>query len=164
MHVGNGLEDRLFIQRQLAQLEKLVGKHVEEDLRVGVGIDVAQVGAKYVALELVGVDQVAVVGQRDAVGRVHVEGLRFRGRSAPRGWIAHVADAHGSRQAQHVPLLEYVAHQAVVLALMKLVAIAGGDPRGILATVLQHRQGVVQRLIYAGPTNEADNAAHIVYA
>jgi hypothetical protein len=71
-----------------------------------------------------------------------------------------VADAHVSRQPQHVPLLKYVSDQSVVLALMELVTVAGDDPRGVLTAVLEHRQGVVQRLIYVGLSNEADNAAH----
>jgi hypothetical protein len=43
--------------------------------------------------------------------------------------------------------VEHIAHQTVVLAQAELVAIAGHDTGGILATVLQHGQGVVDRLV-----------------
>src|SRR5690606_28525440 len=63
-------------------------------------------------------------------------------------------------QSLHVTLLEHVANQAVVLAQEQLADVTGDDPSGILATVLQNRKRVIQRLIDVRLTDDADNATH----
>ena len=58
-----------------------------------------------------------------------------------------------------MPLLENVTHQAVALVHTEVPS-AGHDARSILAAVLQHRQGVIERLINRTVPDDADNAAH----
>ena len=85
--------------------------------------------------------------EADAVGRVDVERLRL-GRAVAAGRrVAHVADADVALQLQHVPLLEHVAHQAVVLAQEQRALVLGHDARRVLAAVLQHGQRVVDLLV-----------------
>ncbi len=53
----------------------------------------------------------AVVAETDSVGRVHEERLRFRRRIATGGGITNVAEADVALQADHVTMLEDVAHE-----------------------------------------------------
>ena len=55
-----------------------MGEHVEQHFRIGIGVDVAQIGSEQVAAQLIGVGQVAVVRQGDAVGTVYIERLGLR--------------------------------------------------------------------------------------
>ncbi|MNG92921.1 hypothetical protein D3C79_518680 [compost metagenome] len=116
VHVGNRSEHVFFGRLQLATHRQLMGEHVQQHFRVGVGVDVAQVGLVDLLGQLLDVGQVAVVRQGDAIGRVDVERLGLgRGRAARRR-VAHVADTHVTDQALHVALLEHVTHQAIILA------------------------------------------------
>ena len=63
--------------------------------------------------------------------------------------------------AQHVALLEDVAHQAVLLAHEQLAFVAGHDAGGVLATMLQHRQRVIDLLVGGRVPDDADDAAHV---
>src|SRR5439155_21145407 len=58
---------------------QLGGEHVQQHLRVGGGVEVAPVLADQDLGELGRVGEIAVVPEADAVGRVHVERLRFGG-------------------------------------------------------------------------------------
>ncbi len=57
---------------------QLVREHVEQDLGVGVRVQVAPVLAYQELGEFVVIRQVAVMRKADPVGRIHVERLRFR--------------------------------------------------------------------------------------
>ena len=98
-------------------------------------------------LEGIRVDEVAVVGQRDAVGRIDVERLRFRRGVPARGRVAHVADAHGAVKRQHMAGAEHVPNESAALALMQAFPVPRHDARGILAPVLERGQGVIEILI-----------------
>jgi cyanophycinase-like exopeptidase len=63
MHAGHRADRRLRIERAL--LGQLVCEHVEQDFGIGVGVDVAAVGFEDLPAQVLGVDQVAVVGQGD---------------------------------------------------------------------------------------------------
>lgn len=68
VHCRDGCKDVFGIDRQLAALLQFVGEDVKQDFRVGIGVDVAQIGTEQLFLEFGGVGQVAVVGQGDAKG------------------------------------------------------------------------------------------------
>ncbi len=112
------------------------------------------------ALELLGVHEVAVVGEADAVRRVHVERLRLRDRRAARGRITDVAEPDVAAELEHVPLQEHVADEAVALAHAEPARVVGHDARGVLAAMLQHRERVVDRLIHGLLPDDADESAH----
>ena len=97
--------------------------------------------------ELARVGEIAVVREADAVRRVHVERLGFGGVVAAGGRITHVAHADVALELLHVVLLEHIAHQALALAHEQLALGDRGDARGILAAMLEHRQGVIDPLI-----------------
>jgi hypothetical protein len=59
-----------------------------------------------------------------------------------------MADPHIAAQAQHMPGVENIANQTIVLAQVQLAPFAGHDAGGILATVLEYGQCVVNQLIY----------------
>ena len=71
-----------------------------------------------------------------------------------------MADAHVTRQATHVPSVEYIPNQSVVLAQVKPVVLEGHNSRRILATVLKNGQRIVKQLINVGSTDNTDNATH----
>ncbi|MNN39066.1 hypothetical protein D3C81_1530900 [compost metagenome] len=116
VHVSDRSEHVFFGRLQLAAHRQLVGEDVEQDFRVGTGVDVAQVGLVDLLGQLFNVGQVAVVRQGDAVWRVDVERLSLgRGRAA-RSRVTHMADPHVPDQALHMALLEHITDQTVVLA------------------------------------------------
>ena len=69
-------------------------------------------------------------------------------------------DPEVANKPSHVALLEYVAHETVGLAQMHARAIARDDTRGVLTSMLQRSQRVIQRLVGLGFGNDSDNAAH----
>lgn len=74
MHTTHGIEHITGAQTH-ALLAQLVREDVEQHFRIGAGVDVTQIRREQLLLELVGVGQVAVVRQRDAVRRVDIERL-----------------------------------------------------------------------------------------
>ena len=64
---GDRLEDMIRRQRPPVLDLQLVRKHVEQDLGIGVGIDMAAVVLEHLAAQLLRVDQVAVVRERDTI-------------------------------------------------------------------------------------------------
>ena len=58
-----------------------------------------------------------------------------------------MADADVARQPHHVTLTKHIAHEAIGLALLQALLTPGHDARRVLATVLQDRQRVVNRLV-----------------
>ena len=139
---------------------EFVGEHVQQDLRVGVGVDVSQVFPKHRVGEFARVREVSVVTQCQAEGRIDVERLRLGAGVATRGGVAHVANAHGALQLQHVAGMKYVANQAVVLAQKNAFAVAGNHSGGVLAAVLKHREPVVEFLIGGAGPYDSYNSTH----
>ena len=77
MHTGNRLEYVVLGDRQLACILQFVGEYVEQNLGVRIGVYVPTIVAKQFAFEDLGIDEVAVVCQRNAEWRVDVERLGF---------------------------------------------------------------------------------------
>ena len=115
----------------------------------------AHLGREQLFAQFGGVGQIAVVGQGDTVGRIHVKGLRVGRSPAPRRGVAHMADTDVAAQALHVMLAEDIAHQTDAFALMKAIVPAGHDAGGVLAPVLQHGQGVVDFHRDIGPAHHS---------
>ena len=135
-------------------------QHVEQHLGVRGGVEMAPVLALQDFAQLAGIGEIAVVRQADAVGRVHVERLGFRGAVASGGRIANMAHAHVAPELLHVVLLEYIAHQPATLAHEQLAFGHGRDARRVLAAVLQHRQRVINALVDRAGSDDSGNAAH----
>jgi hypothetical protein len=144
-----------------ARVADLVGEHVQQDLRVGVRVDVPAVVHEELAAQLVRVDEVPVVAQHDAVRRVHVERLRFGlRRSGARRRIAAMGDAHVAHEVAHIARAEDVAHEAAALVHVEAVALGRDDARRVLAAVLQHRHPVVEELVDGAAGDDSDDSAH----
>ncbi|VXB85393.1 hypothetical protein PSEUDO8O_20039 [Pseudomonas sp. 8O] len=161
VHVGNGGEHIFFGRLQLAALGKLMGKHVEQHFRIGIGVHVTQIGLVDFLGQLLDVGQVTVVRQGDAVRRVDVERLSFGRAGATSSRVAHMADAHMTDQALHMPLLEHVTYQTIVLAQEQAAIMAGDNTGSILAAVLEDGEPVIQRLIDVRFTDDTDDATHV---
>ncbi len=68
---------------------------------------------------------------------------------------------HIAQQAQHMSGAKYVLHQTVALAQVQTpTPVTGHDTGGILSTVLQNRQAVIECLIHMGLTKDTNDAAH----
>jgi hypothetical protein len=161
VHHGDRLEHGFLVERiAVGGGLDFVGQHVQQDFRIGTGVDVTAVDTEQLILELGLVGQVAVVRQRDAERRIDVERLRFLFAGRTGGRIAAVADAGITHQRAHVTGTEHVAHQAVGLVHREHAAVVGCDTGRILAAVLQQQQCVVQQLVNGGLRDDADDATH----
>lgn len=98
--------------------------------------------------------------QADAVRRIDVKGLGLGRTTAASGWVTDMADTHVAGELPHMTGAENVPDEAVVLAEIEFALVAGHDAGSILATMLEHRQTVVQGKIDVGFTNYADDATH----
>ena len=136
-------------------------QHVEQHLRIRIGIDVAEVELEQFLLEGFAVGQVAVVGKGDAERRIDIEGLRFEvGRRRSRRRIPAVPDPGVAHEVAHVARAEHVAHVPAALVHVKYRTFAGHDARRVLAAVLQQQQTVVQQLVDRRVRDRADDATH----
>jgi hypothetical protein len=163
MHAGHGVEDMRLVDAQAGLTLQFVGEDVQQDLRIGIRVDMAQILAEQILFELPGIGEVAVVRQTDAERRVDVKRLCLGAGLAAGGRIAHMADAHIAQQPQHVPGMEHVAHQTVVLAQIQALLVAGHDAGGILSAMLQDGQAVVQGLIDPFTRHDTDDSTHGSY-
>lgn len=162
MHGGDGAEHGVVVERDATGGRlQLVGQHVQQHFRVGIGVDVAAVDAVERLTQLAPVGQVAVVGEHDAERGVDVErlGLFLAGAGAG-GGIADLADARGARQGTHVARAEYVAHQAVRLVHIELVALRRRNARGILPAMLQQQQAVIEQLVDRPAPDDPYDSTH----
>ena len=162
VHAGHGREDGIGVELVAVRaLLQLVRQHVEQHLRIRAGVDVPQVLPEQLALELLGIGEIAVVAEHDAERRVDVQRLRL-GRVIRRagGGIAAMRDADVAEQRAHVARAEHVAHQAAALVHVEFAAFGGDDPGGVLPAVLQHQQPVVQQLVDGRLGDDADDSTH----
>ncbi|CPI88074.1 Uncharacterised protein [Bordetella pertussis] len=162
VHRGDGAKDRVIVERHAAGGRlQLVRQHIEQHFGIGIGIDVAAVDAVERLAQLAPVGQVAVVGEHDAERRIDVERLRlFLAGAGAGGGIAHLAHAAGARQRAHVAGTEHIAHQAVRLVHVEVVALQRGDARRVLPPVLQQQQAVIEQLVDRPAPNDPDDSTH----
>ena len=140
---------------------ELGGEHVEKNLGVARRVEVAAVRVVEFAAQVVRVRQVAVVRERNAERRVHVEGLAFvRRRRVALSRVADVANADAARQVAHVARTEDVTHEAEPLEEVKLKAVECRNAGGVLAAVLQEVKRVIDTLVDRRVGHQADNPAH----
>ena len=153
-------EDMIGRELQAPDCFQFVGEYIQQDFRIGFGVDVAQVFAEQFVFEFGGVGEVTVVGERQTERRIDEERLCLGRRIATGGRIAHMADAHVAVKRVHVAGVEHVAHQAIVLAQIHVTSVAGENAGGVLAAMLHHRQTVVNSLIDRCFRQDTNNAAH----
>ena len=158
VHGPNGRERRS--RRQGAALGQLVGHHVHQHFGIGFGVHMPAVLLEHLSAQGLGVDQVAVVGQRDAPGRTGVEGLRFvrAGRTSRR--VAAVADAHAAGEFLNAARGEHVADEPGALVQTEARTVDRGDAGGVLPAVLKDGEPVVQPGRDVTAADDADDSAH----
>ena len=141
---------------------QFVREHVEQDFRVGVGVDVAQILTEHLLLQRFGIGQVAVVAEDDPKRGVDIERLCLSGvERRARGGIAAVPDPGAAGKRAHVPGAKHVAHHPGPLVHVKRLVFRRDDPGCVLAAVLQQQQPVVQQLIDRRLRHDSENAAHL---
>ena len=136
--------------RVLDALGGVRGDHRGDDLRVG-GRAERDAALEQLVVQLQGVDQVAVVRQRDLAPRA-VGALRalhrlgvLPGVGAGRR-VAHVADRELAGERAQVVLAEHLADEAELAAGDDVPAAVGrGDPGRLLPAVLERVQGEVRQ-------------------
>ena len=101
------------------------------------------------------------MGERHAVGGVDVERLGLGARGTTGRGVADMPYPHVADELQHMPGLEDIAYQALRLAQVQAPVVAGDDPGGVLAAVLEDREPIVEGLVHAVPGDDADDPAHI---
>ncbi len=164
VHSADRIEHLLGAERQPGHaLLKLVREHIQQQLRVGVRVQVAPIDIVELGRQLTSVGQIAVVHEDQTVGRIHIERLRLfliRG-CATRG-VAHMPEPDMAEQGTHVAGTIRLAHLPASLHHVELAAIGGGDSRRILTAMLQQQQAVVDLLVHVTGGNDADDAAHVL--
>src|SRR5262245_55516670 len=71
-----------------------------------------------------------------------------------------MSDAHRALQVTHVARAEHVAHHTAALVHVESAAFGGDHARGVLATVLQNEEPVVEQLVDGRFSDDADDSAH----
>ncbi len=160
IHGAHGCEDIRRRHARRTDALQLGGEHVQQHFGIRLGIEVAPILANQNLGQFLRIGQIAVVGQADAIRCVDIERLRFGGTVAAGGWITHVADTDVAGELEHVLLLEHIAHQACALARAEPTLESGHDAGGVLTTVLQHRQRIIQTLIDRAGADHPDDTAH----
>ena len=103
-----------------------------------------QVGAENMLAQFIGIGQIAVVGNKNTIGRIDIQRLCQRRAGAASGRIANMANTHIAHQTHHMTATKDIPRQAFALALMKLTISFGNNTSGILTAMLQHGQGIVK--------------------
>ena len=162
VHLAHSVKHIGRLQRQAARgFVDFVRQHVQQHLRIALGVDVPVVGAEQLGLERLGIGEVAVVHQHDAKGRVHVKRLGFfLAVGVASGGVAHLAQAAVARQRAHVAGAEHITHHAFGLVHEELALLLGHDAGRVLAPVLQQQQGVIDQLINRGVADNTNNSTH----
>ena len=100
-----------------------------------------------IALQLFGIREVAVVGQHQAEGRIHVERLRLFGcRSRARRRVAHVGDTPGTGRSRMLRVRNTSRTSPEALCMWKRPP-GRRDAGGVLPPVLEHLQAIIKKLI-----------------
>jgi hypothetical protein len=141
---------------------QLGSQHVEQDLGIGSGVEMTAVFALEDFRELTRIGQIAVVSEADAIRSIDVERLGFGGAVTTGRRITDVAHAHVAPKILHGVLIEDVAHQPLPLAHEELAIGHRGDACGVLPTVLQHRQRIVDAMVDATGPDDSCDTAHAV--
>ena len=103
-----------------------------------------QIGAENLFAQFIRISQVAIVSNKNPVGRVHIERLCQRWARAASGWVANMADTHIADKTHHMTATEYIPRQALAFALVKFTIGLSNNTSGVLTAMLQHGQGIVK--------------------
>ena len=94
MHGLDGAKDLFGAWMAVRAFLEFVREDIEQDLGIGCRTEMTAIFANEVLGQFVVIGQVAVMREANAVGRIDVEGLRFRRLGAAGRRIANVANAN----------------------------------------------------------------------
>ena len=162
VHPGDRAKDCIWIKTMMLRGPlQFQRQYVQQNFTVRIGVDVPEIVLPQLAFQRLAVGQIAVVPERDAERRIHIERLRFEIRKRRTGsGIAAMTDADGAGQLAHVAGTEHALHQARSLVHVEDRPLAGHDAGGVLPAVLQQQQPVVQELIDGRMRDDADDSTH----
>ena len=120
----------------LDALRRVGGDQRGDDLRVGGRAEPDALGGELV-VQLDGIDQVAVVRQRDGAAVVAVDRLRVLPAAGAGRRVAHVADRHVAGERLEAALVEHLGDQPQLALGRDVAALAGRDAGRLLAAVLE---------------------------
>lgn len=72
-----------------------------------------------------------------------------------------MTEADVAFETEHVPMLKHIANEARLLAHEELAFVARHDAGGVLTSMLQHRERIVDLLIHRRMTDDSDDSAHV---
>lgn len=137
IHTAQGREEVLLVDTSLLCLAQLVREDIQHQLTVTIGIDMTVSLQVKILLQFWRVDEVAVVGQANAVGAVHVERLGLRIRTAPSGRVTKVTNSHRSREIGNFgTVMEDLSCHAVGLQLVDPTTGSTGCDSGCILTTI----------------------------
>ena len=116
---------------------------VGEYLAVGSGVEQTTTLLKE-RFQLEGVDEIAVMSQREVARTVHEhEGLDIVDAAPSRGRVAHVSYRHVSRQRPEVVFVEDLRHESLALDTVERAVVHAHDAAPFLAAVLERMKSVI---------------------
>jgi len=138
-----------------------LGQQMNDDLRIATGFEDAAVGLVFVPQQA-GIDQIAVVGDRDLSPRIFCQqGLTVLHCGRARRRVPDVPDSDGIPQfLERVRAGAKDPHdRAHALVALEALAVAGGDPRRLLASMLQGVQSEIGLLHRIGVAEDPEEPA-----
>ena len=147
------------LDRVLDRLRLVRGEQRGDDLRVR-GRAERDAPLPQLGVQLDGVDEVAVVAERDLAPVGAPDGLRVLPRVGARGRVADVRDGHVPLQRAQLLLVEDLVDEALVAHRHDVAALGRRDARGLLSAVLKGVESEVREASDVVPWGiDAEHAA-----
>ena len=115
MQCIHGSKDSVGVERKARDSAlQLMGEHIEQNLGIGLRINVAPVTAVHVVLQLRCIRKVSVMAKNDAKWGIHIKGLGlFSAHGTSRGGVANMPNAHLAKKITHIAGSKDIANKAV---------------------------------------------------
>src|SRR5947209_6992457 len=163
MHTADRVKDSRGIEPMpFGCFGKFMSQDVQKNFRIGIGIYVTEILNEHFPLQFLRINEIAVMAKDNAKWRIHVKRLGFIGSGCrPRCWVTAMANSHHSDKITHVACAKDIAHHSTALVHMKGTTVSRDNAGGILATMLQYKKSVIEKLINRTFSNNPNNSTHI---
>ena len=165
VHGTHRREDIIRLQRYTTRRTlQFVCENIEQNLRIALSVGVPVICLEQLRTQRMRVGQVPVVHHHDTEWGIDVKRLRFffAVRIARCG-VTHLAQPYIARQRPHIAGAKHITHHPFGLVHEKLAALLGNDTCGILATMLQQQQRVINQLIDWRSTDNTNDSTHSLF-
>ena len=140
---------------------QFVGKHIEQDFRVGLGINMSSVTTVHIVLQFGRIGKISVVTKNNAKGGIDIKRLGFFGAHSASGCrVANMPNAHLAKKVTHVAGSKDIAHKSRSPRHKNAFSLGRCNARCILTPMLKQKQGVVEHLIHWTGRDNANDTTH----